>query len=336
MPPSLPLPMRVVGIMSGTSGDGVDVAVTLITPNAVAVDQVAGNSGGGGSEQRLQQEQKQQMLPPDVKLLGCVTVPFEPAVRSLIFQLFSQKVTLQEVCDANFILGRVFGEAVVAALEELHVPLDSVDLVASHGQTVYHNPPTSTLQIGDAAVIAERTRCTVAADFRTADVAYGGQGAPVTSVVDALFLARDQGWRAVQNIGGFANVTFVPPRGSGAAVLAFDTGPGNALLDGAVYALTGSAFDEDGKLAASSSRGADESLLTAMLQHPYFSRAPPKTTGREEFTAELGERWLAQGQAAGLDAPTIVATFTELTAVTIGERATSPRSTDKTKRSLYY
>jgi anhydro-N-acetylmuramic acid kinase len=218
----MPEPLRVVGVMSGTSGDGIDVAVTEITPT----------SAGGGLEASA-------ATPPSVELLGSVTVPFAPVTRQLIFKLFSQDVTLKEICDANFTLGAAFGDAVMTALTELQIAPSSVDLVASHGQTIYHNPPVSTLQIGDAAVIAQRTGCTVAADFRTADVAHGGQGAPVTSVVDALFLARQDGWRAVQNIGGFGNVTFVPPLSSNSgdsqqlAVLAFDTGPGNALLDGA-------------------------------------------------------------------------------------------------------
>ena len=218
----MPNPLRVVGVMSGTSGDGIDVAVTTITPPPP----------GAGLDASA-------VTPPSVELLGAVTVPFAPATRQLIFKLFAQDVSLKEICDANFTLGAAFGDAVMTALAELQIDPGSVDLVASHGQTIYHNPPVSTLQIGDAAVIAQRTGCTVAADFRTADVACGGQGAPVTSIVDALFLARADGWRAVQNIGGFGNVTFVPPlssRSSGSqqlAVLAFDTGPGNALLDGA-------------------------------------------------------------------------------------------------------
>ena len=304
-------PMRVVGVMSGTSGDGIDVAVTTITPAAAP----CGSAESAASA-----------APPHVELEGATTVPFTAETRELLFKLFSQEVSLKEVCDANFTLGAVFGDAVVAALGTLGVDLASVDLVASHGQTIFHNPPVSTLQIGDAAVIAQRTGRTVTADFRTADMAYGGQGAPVTSVVDALFLARADGWRAVQNIGGFGNVTFVPPlrtddsSGDGALpVLAFDTGPGNALLDGAVEALTEGAqkYDKDGAIAAT--RPADPELLAQMLAHPYFSRTPPKTTGREEFTKELGDEWIAAGKARGLDDATIISTFTELTAVSIAD-----------------
>jgi len=180
-------PLTIAGVMSGTSGDGIDVAVTTITPSP-----------------------DDSQTPPGVELKGSVTVPFAADTRALLFKLFSQEVTLKEVCDANFALGAVFGDAVVTAVGQLGMELGSIDLVASHGQTIFHNPPQSTLQIGEAAVIAQRTGRTVAADFRTADMAFGGQGAPVTSVVDALFLARAGGWRAVQNIGGFANVTFVP------------------------------------------------------------------------------------------------------------------------------
>jgi anhydro-N-acetylmuramic acid kinase len=296
--------MRVVGVMSGTSGDGIDVAVTTILP--VSLD-------GEGDITGV-------WPPPSVELVGSTTIPFTPATRDLLFKLFSQEVTLKEVCDANYTLGGVFGDAVVAACAELGIELSSIDLVASHGQTIYHNPPLSTLQIGDAAVIAQRCRCTVAADFRAADVAYGGQGAPVTSIVDTLYLARKGGWRAVQNIGGFGNVTFVPPIGTaGGRALAFDTGPGNALLDGAVETLTKGAqqYDMDGAIAATSM--ADPKLLETMLAHPYFARAPPKTTGREEFTAILGQEWIASGATLGLNDACVIATFTELTAVTIAD-----------------
>ena len=270
-------PLTIAGVMSGTSGDGIDVAVTVITPSP-----------------------DDSQTPPGVELKGSVTVPFAAETRALLFKLFSQEVTLKEVCDANFALGAVFGDAVVTAVGQLGMELGSIDLVASHGQTIFHNPPQSTLQIGEAAVIAQRTGRTVAADFRTADMAFGGQGAPVTSVVDALFLARAGGWRAVQNIGGFANVTFVPPLGSDATVLAFDTGPGNALLDAAVETLTKGSqqYDTDGALAAQSEPDAE--LLGTMLAHPYFARAPPKTTGREEFTGELAQEWLRLGQGRGL------------------------------------
>ena len=233
--------LLVVGVMSGTSGDGVDVAVVGISPG-VARSTGEGSKGGGGGGS---------WVPPTVSLRGFRTVPFTEETRKLLFQLFSQSLTLAEVCDANFELGRVFGHAVLGTLQELGIPPTEVDLVASHGQTIYHNPPHSTLQIGEAAVIAELVGVTVVGDFRVADVAAGGQGAPITSTVDSMLLASPDGWRAVQNIGGFGNVTFVPPRtqppittGEGARQrelrqpIAFDTGPGNALLDWVVDRLT--------------------------------------------------------------------------------------------------
>jgi anhydro-N-acetylmuramic acid kinase len=306
--------LRVVGLMSGTSGDGIDVGVMEIAPEAGAV------------------------LRPAVKLLGFCTVPFTPAQREQLFRLLDSRtepaVGLREICEANFDLGRVFGEAVLTAVAELALEggLESVDVICSHGQTVWHAPPHSTLQIGEAAVIAELTGKTVVSDFRVADVAAGGQGAPVTSAVDAVLLASPAGWRAVQNIGGFANVTFVPPLTAGVSSAAdqpapvpvgvptsFDTGPGNALLDFAVSQLTDGKlqYDVDGVMAAAAEP--DAKLLATMLAHPYFDRRPPKTTGREEFTTALAAEWLTAGAERGLSPECMVSTFTELTAASIAD-----------------
>jgi anhydro-N-acetylmuramic acid kinase len=213
-----------------------------------------------------------------------------------------------------------------------------VDAVGSHGQTVWHRPPAegrrgATLQIGDAATIAERTGIPVVSDFRSRDVAAGGHGAPLVPYVDRLLFSLPDRSRALQNIGGIGNVTRVPPRGSDEPVFAFDTGPGNALIDAAVELATGGrlTFDRDGQLAA---RGRiDDALLADLLRHPFFAAEPPKSTGREEFgrpfVARLTTALEPEGDADWLE---IVATLTELTARTIADayrRWLLPRGLDE-------
>ena len=181
---------------------------------------------------------------------------------------------------------------------------------------------TSTLQIGEPAVIAARTGVTTVADFRVADVAEGGQGAPLVSAFDWHLLRpapASGGWRAVQNIGGIGNVTFLPPQDAAAAPLAFDTGPGNALIDWAAGAATGGAwtYDRDGELA--SEGRVLERLLAKWLAHPFFGAPPPKTTGRELFSVDLARDWRAAVQADGGGPLDLVATLTELTAASIAD-----------------
>jgi anhydro-N-acetylmuramic acid kinase len=218
------------------------------------------------------------------------------------------------------------------------VALGAVGAVGSHGQTVWHRPPSAerrgaTLQLGDPATIAERTGRPVVSDFRTRDMAAGGQGAPLVPWVDRLLFSAPGGPRALQNIGGIANVTRVPPKGSAGPVFAFDTGPGNALIDAAVELATDGrlTFDRDGRLAA---RGeVDGELLAELLRHPYFAAEPPKSTGREEFgrpfVARLVEAIQPEGDRDWLD---LVATLTELTARSIADaygRWVIPRGVDE-------
>ena len=225
----------------------------------------------------------------------------------------------------NFCLGEWFAEAVVRLCAEADVDMGSVDAVGSHGQTVWHRPPVggrrgATLQLGDAATIAERTGIAVVSDFRTRDVAAGGQGAPLVPWVDQLLFSVSDRARALQNIGGIGNVTRVPPRGSNETVFAFDTGPGNALIDAAVEIATDGklTFDRDGKLAA---RGTvDHDLLADLLRHPFFAAEPPKSTGREEFGRPFVARMVEVLQPEGdADWMELIATLTELTARTIAD-----------------
>jgi anhydro-N-acetylmuramic acid kinase len=292
--------MRIVGLMSGTSADGIDAVLAEI----------------GEIEGKI-----------SLRQIAFASVEWTDEERRLIFDLFENRVTVQTLCRANFALGEGFARAALAVIAAAGTTPDQVDLIGSHGQTIWHDVDeggrvTSTLQIGEAAVIAERTGITTTSDFRVADVAAGGQGAPLVPIFDWLLLrpAADLGgWRAVQNIGGIGNVTFLPPRGSSAAPLAFDTGPGNVLIDWAATLISGGAlrYDVDGQLAAAGKVSTE--LLHRWLDHPYFRQPPPKSTGRELFTRSLLEDWQREAQSVGCSDADFVATLTELTAASIAD-----------------
>ena len=302
--------MIVAGLMSGTSADSIDVAFA----------EVAGLPPPYGQALRVTQ-------------LAFASVPWPEEVRALIFQLFRGQATPADLCRANFLLGEHFAGAVLTAAAQAGIPLAQVDLVGSHGQTIWHDVAggrvTSTLQIGEPAVIAERTGVTTVGNFRVADVAAGGQGAPLVSIFDWLLLRPpaglhgiEGGGRAVQNIGGIGNVTFLPPQGSAALPLAFDTGPGNVLIDWfAHFASEGRlAYDHDGHLAAQGTVNAR--LVARWLGHAYFAQPPPKTTGRELFSADLAAAWRDEALAAGAGPADYVATATAFTAATIADAYT--------------
>jgi anhydro-N-acetylmuramic acid kinase len=282
--------------MSGTSVDGIDAAVVEI-----------------------------EGAPPDlhVKPLSFTCVPLSAAQRERIFCLFDPATgTIDRICHANFWLGELFAAAALRGIREAGLKPRDIALIGSHGQTLYHAvdaaaPTRSTLQVGEAAVIAAQTGITTVADFRVADVAAGGQGAPLVSYVDWLLLKHPTLTRAVQNIGGIANVTYLPPGHSPEGVFAFDTGPGNMLIDDAARRATGGrqTYDRDGKIAAQGQVDAD--LLATLLAHPYLQQAPPKTTGREAFGVFYGSEVWAQAEARGLRAEDVVATTTAFTAASI-------------------
>ncbi|RMG74563.1 MAG: anhydro-N-acetylmuramic acid kinase [Chloroflexi bacterium] len=280
--------MRVIGLMSGTSGDGIDVAVCDIDG-----------------------------APPDLQatIVKAWSVPYEPEFRQRIFHACEQGSAV-EICRLNMELGERF----VAAIGDYAA---WVDLIGSHGQTIWHDVDadgrvTSTLQIGAAGVIAERTGVTTISNFRERDVAAGGQGAPLTAYVDWLLLRHPQHWRAVQNIGGMGNVTFLPPlKDTESTMLAFDTGPGNALIDAAMLHLTGKPYDQDGMFATGGQ--VDDEWLKQMLKHPYFQQSPPRTTGRELFGTQKAKSFIAEGQARGLTDQDIIATLTAFTSHSIAE-----------------
>jgi anhydro-N-acetylmuramic acid kinase len=300
--------MLVAGLMSGTSADGVDVAIADIT----------GLPTPHGDGVKLKQR-------------AFATVPWPAAERALIFDLFAGRGAPADLCRANFRLAEVFADAVQQVAADAGIALASLDLIGSHGQTIWHDVTadgrvTSTLQIGEPAVIAARTGVTTVGDFRVADVAAGGQGAPLVSILDWLLLRPppvlhgvEGGWRAAQNIGGIGNVTFLPPIDQDAAPLAFDTGPGNVLIDWAMRIVSGGAltYDHDGALARQGK--VNEPLLDRWLAHPYYQQQPPKTTGREMFTAQMVETMRAEANAAGASDADFVATVTALTAASIAD-----------------
>jgi anhydro-N-acetylmuramic acid kinase len=290
--------MKVIGLMSGTSTDGMDAALVEIH----------------GAPPHL-----------SVELRAFSCVPFDPGQRARVFSLFDPATgVVDDICRMNFSIGEWFASAALQVIDKAGLAPTDVDLIGSHGQTIYHavdpaSPVKSTLQIGEAAVIAARTGITTVADFRVADVAAGGQGAPLISYVDWLLLRSPTLVRAVQNIGGIANVTYLPASDDPQGVRAFDTGPGNMLIDDAARRATAGAqtYDHDGELAA---RGkVDASLLAEWMAHPYLAEPPPKTTGREQFGVHFAARAWAQAQHRGLRGEDIVATLTALTAASIAD-----------------
>lgn len=283
-----------VGLMSGTSLDGISACVVRFTE--------PGSSGGSLG----------------LELLAFDVREYDNGQRERLLAAM-QGATAREYCRLAFDLGNWLADAALAAIVESGVPTDEIRAIGSHGQTVWHDAPHSTWQMGESAVIAERIGIDVVSDLRVRDVAAGGQGAPLVPIADALLFASNR-WRALQNIGGIGNVTVVPPGGALSAVRAFDTGPGVGVLDAVVRALRpGQRFDKDGALARV---GAPiDSVIDELLAHPYFGAPPPKSTGRELFTPDYVARLIERCRAARpkCSDEDIIATATALTARSIAD-----------------
>jgi anhydro-N-acetylmuramic acid kinase len=304
--------MVVIGLMSGTSADGVD---------AVLVD-----IRGSGHDLKI-------------RLRAHRTFPYPPAFRVRLLEAMTSG-TVADACHLNAALGEWFAKAALRLLKAARVPAGRVALIGSHGQTLHHLPRPrrepgigavrSTLQLGASAVIAERTGITTVADFRTRDMAVGGEGAPLTPYLHYLLFHHASLSRAVVNIGGISNLTYLPARAGLGAVRAFDTGPGNMLVDGVMRHLTADrrTFDRGGRLARAGTP--NESLLGTLLDHPFLRRRPPKSTGREEFGERFVGYFLRQGRLLGLSDADLAATATAYTARTIaGARKFLPGSVDE-------
>lgn len=264
-------PKHVIGLMSGTSMDGIDAALVHIIPDD-KLPFVSENV-------------------PNIKIdnIYNISYPFPEKIKELLQQIIEkQDIPLKELCKLNFVLGEVFSEAVIALSKESGFDLKNVDLIGSHGQTIYHIPSDekelgysirSTLQIGEPSVIAERTGVDVIADFRPADIAAGGEGAPLVCFADNLLFYSSSETRLVQNIGGISNVTVIPPGGN---LFAFDNGPGNSLIDLIARKYFDKEYDKDALLAKSGNI-IEEWIDFAISKESYYSKKPPKSTGRELF-----------------------------------------------------
>jgi anhydro-N-acetylmuramic acid kinase len=287
----------IIGLMSGTSVDAIDVAICRFEEDTTA--------------------------PGDVtfELVNYSEQPHDPALRARVFQAFEEKAGPAELCELNFALGEAFAQAAVTGLAGAGISSAEIDLVASHGQTIYHQVAPghlrSSLQMAEAAVIAERTGVTVAHDFRTGDIAAGGQGAPLVPYLDLVFFAHPERYRVLLNIGGIGNVTFLPPGGKNP--LALDTGPGNSLLDYAARHFSGGArqYDKNGELAATGN--INPFWLNELLRHPYFELAAPKSTGRELFGDAFARNVLARAAELGLSPKDTLATLTAFSAKSIAQ-----------------
>lgn len=311
-----------VGLMSGTSADGVDAALVRIE--------------GSGTESAIE-------------VLAWRTYPYRARLRDEVLAVSAgAKSDAGRLADLSFRLGSAFGQAATALCGEAGVDIRQVDIVGSHGQTVFHRPPGGqgvarstaargkhagapvsrralpssdapgcTLQLGEPCVIAEMTGATTVADFRPRDMAAGGQGAPLIPLADYILFRSGRKSRCTLNLGGIANVTFLPKRCSLGDVAAFDTGPGNMVLDWLARAFSGGerAYDESGRLALKGR--ANKRLLDKLLLHPYFKMAPPKSTGREVFGERYARELMAQGARLGLSEADIMMTAVALTAKTV-------------------
>jgi anhydro-N-acetylmuramic acid kinase len=287
----------VIGLMSGTSADGIDAALVEI-------------EGCG--------------LDTHTSLIAFRTYPYPEGLREDLFRTADPATSnLDHLVRMNVLIGEFFADAALRLADEAGWSISNVDVIGSHGQTIRHLPHPepmyghtirATLQIGEPSVIAERTGVTTVADFRPRDMAAGGEGAPLVPLVDYLLFRSETISRALLNIGGVANVTFLPAGSGVEGLLAFDLGPGNMVLDALITSRTDGAMtcDRNGERAR---RGkVDHRLLVAMLDHPFLTRDPPKSTGREEFGTPFCARYLDEAERRGCSTDDLLATATEFVA----------------------
>jgi anhydro-N-acetylmuramic acid kinase len=292
----------VIGLISGTSADGVDAALVKVVGDK----------------------------PKRVETLAFTTLPYPAEIRKTVLEV-SHDGDIETLCWLNFALGELFAEAALKVIEVANIDRKRVQLVGSHGQTVRHLPPNrnsfathsvsrvGTLQIASPAVIAMRTGIPVVSDFRAKDMAAGGQGAPLVPLVDWLLLRHPNKTRIALNIGGIANLTVLPAKAKVSDVLAFDTGPGNMLIDGAIRHFSGGVlnYDRDGEWARQGR--VDKNLLRWLMSHPFLLQPPPKSTGREMFGEAFLREVIKRANSLGLTQNDTVATLTAFTAESIAD-----------------
>jgi anhydro-N-acetylmuramic acid kinase len=286
-------PMLVAGIMSGTSADGIDVALCRISPTRTH---------------------------PRIELLRHRAFPYPVALhKAVLAAMDARSTSAAELARLNWRLGEAYAEAAQATAQGY-----VLDLVGCHGQTIYHQGVAQpyagrrfacTWQLGEPSLIAAAVHAPVVSNFRPADMVAGGQGAPLVPLLDATLFAHPRRARVLQNLGGIANLTLVPSGGSLDQLLAFDTGPANMVIDALTQRLFGKRYDSGGRLAASGTP--DQSIIKALLRDLYYRRQPPKSTGREQYGAVFVDRFLALAKRQRLSPHDILATATALTSQTV-------------------
>jgi len=287
-----------IGLMSGTSLDGLDIALCRFT--------------GSGLHTKF-------------ALLKFITVPYEAGFKKEIHEIFARKdADLEKICLLNAYIGNFHGELVLQALGEWNVEPKEVDFIASHGQTIYHAPkrlhghpgyPNATLQIGDGDHLAVKTGILTISDFRQKHVAAGGEGAPLALYGDVLLGSKPGENRLLLNIGGIANLTFLPADGDYSRVLCTDVGPGNTLIDAACRKYFNKPYDEDSAIALSGE--VNEGLLAALFSHPFFSEPLPKTTGPELFNLDYVEHAQQKSNTIAISNNDLVSTLSAFSAKSI-------------------
>lgn len=301
--------MKVIGLISGTSCDGVDAALCEL-------------SGHGCGNIK-------------VNLLGFHSEPYSEALQKKILEISNPKFGhTDELCRLNFRIGDSFSRAAENIVERAGLKASDIDLIGSHGQTVAHLPPRteigpgstghvqrhgSTLQLGEPAMIAERLNVPVISNFRARDMAAGGQGAPLVPYIDYLSFTHPERTRAVINIGGISNMTYIPKAAKVEDVLAFDSGPGNMIIDALIQRITQNKvrYDKNGESAAKGQ--VDGYILNELLKHPYLHMAPPKSTGREEFGVSYANQIFEWGIGRSVKPSDILRTATDFTAITLAD-----------------
>lgn len=279
--------MKAIGIMSGTSLDGIDVAIIDILDNGYS-------------------------------LIGFITVPYQNETKEKVMECsLLDKSNVQKICSLNVELSYLYVDAIKKGLDQYNVSIDEIDFIAMHGQTIWHNPNnmdgyfSSTLQIGDPSVVAYELNKTVISNFRTMDMAAGGSGAPLMPYAHYLMFKNENKNIAVQNIGGIGNVTYI----KGSDIIAFDTGPGNMLIDGAMKKLYNLAFDDSGSIASSGK--IIKEVLDNLLDDEYLTLSYPKSTGREKYNSVFLDNVIKECLKYTTKNEDIITTLTAYTAATI-------------------
>jgi len=310
--------MIVAGVMSGTSADGINVALVRI--------------GARSSRPRMSRARS------NFELLGHAEYSYPKKVRAAVLAAMNaSRASVADLARLNFLLGELYSDAVLAAQRQFHI---KVNLVGCHGQTLYHQSEpqrflgrnlAATWQTGEAAIVAARVGVPVVSDFRPADMAAGGKGAPLVPFLDYMLFRDPHIGRIVQNVGGIANLTAIPAGASANDVVAFDTGPGNMVIDAVTEKLFGQPFERGGRIAASGK--VLDNVIKKFLQRNFFKRNPPKTAGREDFGREFVSEFLRScGRSRKQD---VVATATALTANSIADAVLryAPQSSHSTRKS---